>query len=283
MIDIIIIGAGPAGVTLATYLKRFNIDALVFNNNSSNLKLAKEIENYYGFDRISGNELYNLGIDKLKKLGVNVIDSEVVSIEYYDSYVVKTAKETYNSRFLILASGLAKKSLNVKNLNLFEGKGVSYCATCDGFFFRKKKLGIVGSGTYMEEELGVLEQLTNDITIFSNGVDYQNDKHVVVRDKIISLYGEEKIEGIETSNNNYPLDGLFIAEGTFGSFAIIKHLGILVNEKGEVVVDDKYQTNVPNCFAIGDIIPNIKQIGIAQADGIKLAYHLLELKKRGEM
>lgn len=280
--DVIIIGAGPAGVSLATYLKRFNIDCLVFNNHKSNLAKAHLIENYYGFKQIAGQDLFERGLEKLNDLEIPYIEEEVISIDYYDSYLIKTKKNEYNAKILVLATGLAKKSLNLKNLARLEGKGISYCATCDGFFFRKKKLGIIGSGEFMEEELAVLEQITPDITIFSNGISYQNDKHQVITDKILDVFGEDKLAGVETVNAKYPLDGLFIAEGTFGSFAIVKHLGILTNEKGEVVVDNNYQTNIPLCFAVGDIIPNIKQIGVAVADGIKLGYYLFDLKKRGE-
>lgn len=278
--NILIIGAGPAGVSLATYLKRFNIPCMVFDNNMSNLNKAHNIENYYGFTSISGQELYLKGKEKLKELDIDLINDDVISIEYMNDFVVKTTKNVYEGKILVLASGLAKKSLILPHLAQFEGKGVSYCATCDGFFYRKKKIAIIGSTSYMEEELNVLKRLSDDITIFSNGNEYQNNDFKVIEDKIIDIDGIDNQRIIKTEANDYSFDGIFIAEGNMGSFQIIKHLGIGINQNGEVIVDQNYMTNIPNCYAIGDIIPNIKQIGIAQADGIKLSYHLLKMEKK---
>ena len=270
---IVIIGAGPAGATLAIYLKRYNIDSTVIENGKSNLLLAKEIENYYGIDSISGQDLYNDGLNKLDKLGIRLIKEEVLSIEFMKNFFVKTTNNMLEADILVLASGLAKKSLNLKNLARLEGKGVSYCATCDAFFYRKKKIGIVGYTSFMEEELAVLERVTDDITIFTNGNDYQNDKHEVVKDKIIDIFGNEKFEGV-IADKEYPLDGLFIANGSYGSFAICKHLGLKTNSQGEILVSDNYETNIKGVYAIGDAISDIKQVGVATSHGIRLAYHL---------
>ena len=279
MDKIIIIGAGPAGVSAAIYLHRFGLDVSVFNNNKSNLFLASDIENYYGISSISGRDLYQKGLEQLAKFNIKVIDDEVLGIEYLGNFLIKTKENQYEAKYLILATGLAKNTLHVKGLKELEGKGVSYCAICDSFFYRKKHIGIVGSSDYMLEELAILERVTNDITIFSNEEAYQNDKHNVINGKIEEIVGKNQLEGVKVAGAMYNLDGLFIANGTFNTLAITKHLGIALNEKGEVLVDSNYMTNVTNCYAIGDMIPGIKQVVIAASDGAKLAYHLFKKMK----
>ena len=278
---VLIIGAGPAGATLAIYLKRYNIDVLVFDNNKSNLEKAHLIENYYGTGKITGSDLYQKGLDQLNELNIPVIQEEVLDIEALKTFSVKTEKNTYLGDYLVLASGLARRSLNIKGLKEFEGRGISYCATCDSFFFRKKRIGIVGSSKYMESELDVLKRVTDQITIFTNGSDYHSDSFKVEKNPIVEVYGNLLLEGLKTTDKDYKLDGLFIAEGSFNSFAITKHLGINTNSNGEVIVDHNYMTNYPNVFAIGDIIPDIKQVGVAVSHGIHLAYHLFKISKEG--
>jgi len=278
---VLIIGAGPAGATLAIYLKRYNIESIVFENSKSNLLLAKSIENYYGIDNISGKNLYNNGLNKLNELDIKVVKEEVLSIDDMGHFVLKTTNSNYEGDILVLASGLAKRGLNISNLSNLEGKGVSYCATCDAFFYRKKRVGIIGSTKYMESELEVLKRITDQITIFSNGESYQNDNVKVVNDKILELVGTDFLEGVKTENDFYPLDGLFIANGSYNSFAITKHLGIVTNSNGEVAVDSNYMTNYKNIYAIGDLIPDIKQVGVAVSHGIRLANYLFKTSKEG--
>ena len=279
---VLIIGAGPAGSTLATYLKRYNIESLVFENNKSNLALAKEIENYYGIDKISGRDLYQNGLNKLNSLNIPVIREEIVSIDQIDQFEIKTVNNLYKGDILVLASGLAKNSFKLPSLKRFEGLGISYCATCDSFFYRKKKLGLIGSGSFMEEELEVLERITSDITIFTDGANYQNDKHQVITEKIVDVYGDDSgLKGIETIGGKFDLDGLFIANGSYSTFALAKHMGLNVNDSGEVIVDSNYQTNYKGIYAIGDLIPDIKQIAVASSHGVKLAYHLMKNLKWG--
>ena len=272
--EVIIIGAGPAGVSAATYLKRFNKDVTVINTNNSALHTAGSIENYYGFPSISGKELYENGLAQLRHLGVNIIEEEVLSIECYDTFVITTKLNTYKANKVILATGKARNKLNVTDYKKFEGKGLSYCATCDGFFCRDQKIGIVGSGDHMIHELDFLKNFTKEIVIFTNGEHIENGEFKVVESKIKGLYGADFLEGVETVDASYNLDGLFVAIGSASTFDFIKHLGIKTDSNNNIIVDSNYQTNIKNLYAIGDAIGGVLQIAKAVNDGMMVAYKI---------
>lgn len=280
MIDILIIGSGPAGVSAAVYLKRFNLDVTVINNGQSTLSSAHQIDNYYGFSGISGEELYKNGLEQLASLNINVIDETVVSIEYYNHFVVTTDKNVYECKKLILATGKARNKLKVKNAKDFEMRGLSYCATCDGFFYRGKKVGIIGSGSNMLHELSFLKNMTQDITVFTDGEEVDVPGVKVVKDKIISLFGNEYLEGLSTATDSYELDGLFVAIGDASTFDFIKHLGIATDDKNNIIIDSNYQTNIKNLYAIGDATGGILQIAKAVYEGMMVAYSIYNEGKK---
>lgn len=275
MLETLVIGSGPAGATAAIYLKRFNREVTVITSNDTALSAAHQIDNYYGLYAISGKELYEKGINQLKSLEVNLIDEIVVSIEYYSHFIVTTNKNVYEAKNVILATGKARNKLKIKNAKDFEMKGLSYCATCDGFFYRNKRIGIIGSGNAMLHELSFLQNMSSDITVFTDGQDLELPNVKVVTDKVVSLYGNEFLEGLTTDKGSYDLDGLFVAIGEASTFDFIKHLGILTDEKNNIIVNDNYQTNIPNLFAIGDAIGGALQITKASYDGMMVAYGIV--------
>ena len=150
MYDVIIIGGGPAGISASLYTKRGNLKTLVLYETKSNLEKANEIENYYGFSNgISGKDLYEKGIEQAKNIGVTVIKEEAISIDMTDKgFKVTTIKSRYETKTVILATGSKKYKPNVKGIEEFEGKGISYCAICDGFFYRNKSVTVLGNGDY---------------------------------------------------------------------------------------------------------------------------------------
>jgi thioredoxin reductase (NADPH) len=276
MYDTIIIGNGPAGISAAIYLKRFNFNPLVIGKDLGSLGYTSYIDNYYGFDHIKGTDLILKGIEQAKNLGIDVVNDEVIAIEYgTNCYIVKTKGNTYEGTSVFLATGKARNKLNVKNLQAFEGKGVSYCAICDGFFYRNKRLGIVGSGDFMKNELDTLKKFTKDIIIFTNGETTDQEGFTVVNDKIVSLYGEDDLSGVETEHGKYDLDGLFIAYGTANAVSFAKHLGLVLDSQNNIVVKD-FQTNIPGIFAGGDVIGGLLQVSKAVGDGANAS---IEIKK----
>lgn len=277
MFDSIIIGMGPAGIEAGIYLKRYGLNALVIGKDLGALEKAHEIENYYGVGKISGIDLAKNSLKNALNLEVMINKDEVIAIEYGDNcFIVKTTKNEYQAKTILIATGKARNSFQLAKE--YEGKGVSYCATCDGFFYRKKKIGIVGYNEYMLSELNALLPLTKDITVFTNGetlnVNIPNAIPVVTT-KITKLGGSDKLQFVICEDKEYQLDGLFIALGSQNAFTLAKHLGLEINNNN-LVVDKNYMTNVPGIFAAGDVIGGLLQVVKAASDGANAAYNIKE-------
>ncbi len=277
MYDTIVIGNGPAGISGAIYLKRFNYNVLVIGKDLGALEGDHYIDNYYGVKHVKGSDLINAGIEQARDLGIDVLKDEVVAIEYAaQGFTVKTVNASYETKTVFLTAGKPRTKLLIKNLKEYEGKGISYCAICDGFFFRNKKIGIVGNSHYMKSELDVLKKFSNDITVFTNGLDTDVSETKVVKNKLVSFTGDEnKLTGLDTTNNHYDLDACFIAIGSANATSFAKHLGLQIDEKDNIVVKD-FMTNIPGFFAGGDIIGGLAQVSKAVCDG---ALASLEIKK----
>ena len=272
MYDVIIIGAGPAGISASLYTTRGNLKTLVIYNGISSLEKAKKIDNYYGFkDGISGEELYKIGIEQTKKLGTEVKNEEVLKIEMTEKgFLVKTINGEYNSKSVILATGSKKNKPKIKGIEKFEGKGVSYCAICDGFFYRNKNVCVLGSGNYAISETNDLVNIAKDIKILTNGEEapeFRAENVSIDTSKIKQINGEDKVEEIEFENGDrLAVDGVFVAEGTAGSLEFAKKLGIITKDN-KIVVNEKMETNIKGIYACGDITGGILQVSTAVADG----------------
>ena len=204
MYDVIVIGAGPAGISAALYIKRANLNVAVLYHGESQLEKAHQIENYYGFEHgISGKDLYASGIAQAKALAIPVINSEVTNIQMtgQNVYTVYADKE-YETSAVIIAVGNKKLRPAIKGIQEFEGKGVSYCAVCDGFFYRKKKVCVIGEGIYALEEAQYLSHLAESVTILTNGHsaekigDTTASNIIVNTSKITEITGEAKVNGV---------------------------------------------------------------------------------------
>lgn len=258
MYDCIIIGKGPAGISCAIYLKRFNKSVLVIGKDFGSLEKATVINNYYGFKEISGIDLAKKGVEQALNLGIEVITDEVLEI---DGLTVKTKTNEYSAKTIFLATGKTNKA-NIKGIN---DCLVSYCATCDGFFFRKKKIALIGYGSFMEHELEVLRNFSSDITVFSNSI--TNDENVI--DGIVELLNVDGKKIIKVNDKTYEFDGIFVAVNN-DSLAISKHLGIITDNNNKIEVKN-YETNIKGIFAGGDAITGVDQVSTAVADGANAA------------
>ncbi len=276
MKKVIIIGFGPAGISAAIYLKRAGHHPIVIGKDCGAFSSYGEvpIENYYGFvEPISGKDLSKRGLAQAERLGIEIIRDSVLDLQtiLYDRFEVITEKGSYEADVVLLATGRQRLKLGIPGFKEFKGKGISFCATCDGFFYRKKKLAIVGCGSYMLHELKYLENLTDSITVFTNDHDLKVPvEHTVIRDKITAFKGDTKLRTIETENGSYDVDGAFFALGTPSSVDFAQKLGVIL-EKNNLVVDEKYQTNIPGLFAAGDVIGGKLQIAKAVYDGMMAA------------
>lgn len=289
MYDVIVIGSGPAGISASLYLKRANNNILVIGNNSSRLSLAHKIENYYGFlDGINGEDLYNNGIQQAKNLGIEVLCEEVFGIKFENNFVVKTNNGEYSSKYVIIATGSTNNKSNIVNLNDYLGRGVSYCAICDGFFFKNKVISLVGNSNYVISECNDLINLSDNINIFTNGEETSNEvacfveQHPnlkVYNDKIVEVSGDNVLEKVVLENGEVVLtDALFIANGVASTSSIATKLGVLV-DNNFVKVNSNYETNVKGCFAIGDAIGGLLQISKCVSDGAICATYINKLLK----
>ena len=293
MYDVIIIGAGPAGISASLYIKRGNYSPLVLYNDKSGLMESTKIENYYGFENgIDGKALYENGIKQAKNIGIDIKKEEVVKIESNeDGYIVTTLDNKYNAKVVILATGNKRNTPNIKGIKDFEGKGISYCTICDGFFYKNKNVVVIGSGNYAISETNDLINITNQVTILTNGekapeVRAENVK--INTNEIKQIIGNNKVEEIEFSDNTrLKTDGIFIAEGTAGTLEFSKKLGI-VTKGNKIVVNDKMQTNIPGIYACGDCTEGLLQISKAVYQGAvagleAIKYMKTQVRKGGNL
>lgn len=283
MKQVVIIGYGPAGISAAIYLKRTGIDAVVIGKDLGALEGYDDlIENYYGFAQpIEGKNLILNGIDQAKRLGIEVVTDSVIALKQdEDGFYIATTKHKYHAKTVLLATGKTRTTLNIPGFVKYRGKGISMCATCDGYFYRKKKLAIVGCGAYMLHELEYLNRISSDVTVFTHGNKLEKDiENPINYDVITSFVGEEKITHIQTNNGLFPADGVFIALGIPSSIDFASQMGVVV-EKNSLVVDKNYMTNVEGLFAAGDIIGGKLQIAKAVYDGMQVADSIYRYLKK---
>ncbi len=275
MVDCIVIGKGPAGLSAAIYAVRAGLTVLVIARGAGALEKAEKIENYMGFEQpLSGTELLSQSIAQAKRLGVEIISDEVTGVSWQDQFTVHTARQTYESVSLILATGMPRKKSSIKRLDEYEGKGVSYCATCDGFFYRGKTVAVVGDGDYAFQEASELKPFAEKIYLLTNGRPYksvkQDDRILVREDKVTDIKGQDKVEGLVFEEGQMlPLDGIFVAEGTASALDLALKLG-LENDGKNISADKETQaTNLPGVFAAGDCTGGLLQIAVAVGEGAK--------------
>ena len=270
MYDIIIIGAGPGGVSSALYSKRANMNVLLLYNDGGELKKAHKIDNYYGFPNgIEGIDLFNNGLKQAENLGVDISKEEVLDIRFTgNSYELTTKNNKYNSLSVIIATGIKRDTPNIKGLKDFEGKGVSYCAICDGFFYKNKRVAVLGNQNYALSEANELKNVTKEVLILTNGNKMEVDSpYEVIADKISELTGNEKLESIKFDNGkSLDIDGLFVAIGTAGGLDFAKKLGILT-EKNHIIVNENMETNINGIYAVGNLTGGLLQVNKAVYDG----------------
>ena len=277
MYDVIIIGSGPAGISASLYTVRANLKTLIFYQEKSNLNKTDKIENYYGFEHgIDGKELYNQGIKQAQNLGVELKEEEVINIKLNEKeYEIITNKGNYQTKTVILATGSKKAKPEIKGIDEFEGKGISYCAVCDGFFYKNKNVAVIGNGNYAISEANELTHLANSITILTNGKDMlevkgDKDNNIKIDTREIEqIIGETKVEEIKFKDGtSLKIDGIFIAEGIAGSIDFAKKLGI-ISKSDKIIVNENMETNVKGIYACGDCTGGLLQISKAVYEGAK--------------
>ena len=290
--DLTIIGGGPAGISAALYAVRAGFKVLIIHNGPLALEKAHKIENYYGFPQgISGSQLYENGIEQAENIGAAVIKAEVTNVSIADnlSFNVATKDNVYNCRSLILATGNKKLRPAIKNIADFEGRGVSYCAICDAFFYRKKNVAVIGNGQFALSEADDLKNVVSSLTVLTNGEDAHTIKTLsdgslkIDERRITEIKGNEqgKVSAVVFADGSeLETDGIFIALGEAGACNFAKKIGLLL-DGDSIKTDEKMQTNIPGIFACGNAAGGLLQVSKAVYEGAVAGLSAVEfLKKR---
>lgn len=283
--DCIIIGAGVAGMTSALYLKRAGIDVAIIEKNyvGGQINKTNTIENYPGFQKIDG-PTFSLTIEnQLKNLDVPIIYRNVLDInENYEIKEIITNKEKYKAKAIVVATGKTERKLGISLENELTGHGISYCATCDGNFYKNRDVAIVGAGnTAMEEALYLSNicskvYLINRTNLFPKADNIllekvKNKENItIITDSVVTtlLEKNQTLSGIVLNDNKkIDVDGLFVAIGSIPDISFLKNLN-LETENGYIIVNNHMETNIKGIFACGDIIKkDLYQIITAASDG----------------
>lgn len=282
MYDSVIVGKGPAGITAAIYLKRAGFNCLVIGKDGGNLEKNTKIQNYYGIEEITGKELLIKGIKQAEKLNIEVITDEVIEIEYNNNFSIKTINNNYESKTVILATGNKRKTPNIDGINNFNGKGISYCAVCDGFFYKNKEVAVIGNGEYAKNEVNHLLPLAKKVILLTDGKEINADNiNVDIDNRAIKEFkGDNKLQEIEFKDNSkLKIDGAFLAIGTATSTDLAQRLGVLI-ENNRIIVDEKMKTNVKGLFAAGDCTGGLLQISKAIYEGSQAGLSVVEYLKK---
>ncbi len=288
--DICVIGGGPAGMTAALFAARYNITCcMVYSKLGGAMAEAHSIENYPGIEKISGIELAEKMENQVKKHGVEILIDEVTNIEKEKNIFKLKLRSGKNlkSKALILALGTQRRKLNIPGEEELLGKGISYCATCDGFFFKNKIVAVVGGGDSALDAVLYLSNLAKKVYLIHRREEFRAEDIKVKEAKkknvefllnkiVLEAKGNEKLEEITIKDvkteeiENIRVDGLFIEIGSVPSTALIKPLGVKTDEMGFIKVNDKMETNISGVFACGDITTGsggFRQIATAVGEG----------------
>lgn len=289
--DVIIIGAGPAGMSAALYLKRAGIDPIIIEKESPGGTLNKiaDISNYPGYSEKDGPTLAFRMYSQLEEIGLSLVLDEVEIIEDEGNcYKIVLKNNIYYANNIILASGKVPKKLDVENSEKYEGKGISYCALCDGTLYKDKTVAIVGAGNSALQAASYLSNVANKIYILvrSNKIRATEKIEILDKDNVEVLYstkieeivGKDTINKIKTNNNVLDVDGIFVYIGNESNSAYYESLG-LDNDKNGIIVDSNMQTSKKGIYAVGDIVSkNLYQVVTAVSEGAIAAVHIINNK-----
>ena len=284
MYDIIIIGAGPAGLTSALYALRANKKILILEakNYGGQILNASNIENYPGISSISGFDFATNLYNQVKNLNGEIKYETVIRIE--EDKTVITNKDKYKGKAVIIATGVTSRKLNLPNETKFVGKGVSYCATCDGNFFKNKIIAVNGGGNTALEDALYLSSIASKVYLIHRREEFRGEAkyldelkkkdniEFILNSNIVSLNGDENLESItlEDVNNNrkeIKIAGLFIAIGQEPKNAIFTNV-VDLDSKGYIISNDGVHTKLPGIYVAGDArVKILRQLTTTVSDG----------------
>ena len=284
MYDIIIIGAGPSGMSAALYALRANKKVLLLEKKCYGGQIinASNIENYPALPNVSGYDFATNLYNQIKSLGVILKYEEV--LEVTDKKEVITTKDTYKGKNIIIATGLKKRKLNLENEDKLLGSGISYCATCDGNFYKNKNVAVVGGGNTALEDALYLSNIASKVYLIHRRDNFRGEKKLIseVKEKnnielilnsnITKIIGEDNLNSIEITDNRnniskLEIDGLFIAIGNIPDNNRFKNI-IDLDENGYIIANANLKTKTDNIYVAGDPrVKTLRQLVTATSDG----------------
>ena len=284
MYDIIIIGAGPAGLTAAIYARRANKSVLVLEAKSYGGQIlnANNVENYPGYISISGYDLATNMYNQAKELGAEIKFETAIHID--KDKKVTTNKDTYEAKAIILATGAENRKLNIPNEEDYVGKGISYCATCDGNFFKNKIVAVVGGGNTALEDAVYLSNIAKKVYLihrrdnfrgearYLSDIKKKDNVELILNSNVTKLIGKNILEKIvvtdnENNSKEIEINGLFIAVGQSPKNEIFANL-IKINDYGYIESSDGVHTNIEGIYVAGDNrVKELRQLTTAVSDG----------------
>ena len=289
--DLVIVGAGPAGLTAALYGSRMGIKTLMIGETMGGMvSETTVIENYPGFERIEGAELIDRMQKQAQAMGAELLVPE--SVEEIDvagpKKRINTFSEEFESDALILATGCHHRKLGVPGEEEYRGRGVSYCAVCDGAFFRGKTVVVVGGGNTAAMETLYLREVVGKVYLVHRRDDLRAEKvlkdrllrsgvEVIWNSQVVEIKGNGAVSRVVLSNtktgqlSELDVHGVFVAVGEVPNSQLAKDAGIETDEEGYIVVNRKQETNIPGVYAAGDVTGGARQIGVAVGEGITAA------------
>ena len=284
MYDIIIIGAGPAGLTAALYALRANKKILIFEAKSYGGQIlnAAKVENYPGIESISGFDYATNLYNQVKKLGGEIKYDMVTKVT--ENKEVYTNTEKYEAKAVIIATGSSNRKLNIENEKEFVGKGISYCATCDGNFFKNKTVAVIGGGQTAIDDVIYLSNIVNKIYLIYRGEELNSNLNkldeikkisnleIILNTNVSKLIGDDILRSVEITNNNsnitkLDIDGLFIAIGQEPKNVMFSNV-VDLNDKGYIETPDGVHTKTKGIYVAGDTrVKELRQLTTAVSDG----------------
>lgn len=292
--DVIIIGAGPAGISASIYLKRANVNCLLLESEAPGGLLNKihKIENYPGFTDDTGSILAFRMYSQVESLGIDLKIEKVINIKSTnDSYEVFTKNNTFISKYIIIATGKTPKKLEIKNSEKYEGKGISYCAVCDGALYRNKDIAIVGGGNTAIDTANYMSNIANKIYIINRSSNLRADQkgqeeikklenvNVLYNTKLKDIIGDDTgVQGVVLEDGTeINLSGIFVCIGQTNNSAFYQNLNLKTDNRG-IVVDKDLKTTANNVYACGDSISkDLYQVVTATSEGAMVASNIIKL------
>jgi thioredoxin reductase (NADPH) len=293
--DLIVLGGGPTAIGCAIYAARFAMDVLIIGKVFGGLIATTHVvENYPGITSTSGQGLMEMFKDHMNSLSIPYISDEIRSIERVDDhFVLHSFFQKFKAKSVVIATGSERKKLGIPGEEEFSGRGVSYCATCDGPFYKDKRVCVIGGSDSAAKEALFLSQNVKKVYIVYRGEEIRaepiNKKRVEDNEKIEIIYntniteikGDNNVKSVIFDNGKeFEIDGVFIEVGSNPNSGLAKRIGIKTNEKDEIIINRKSETNVAGIFAAGDVADApFKQAITGVAEGVIAAYSAFDYVK----